>query len=49
LGDIVEKNLRGGACSTYWGEKRFLWGTPEKNIPLGRPRHRWEGNIKMNL
>jgi hypothetical protein len=22
---------------------------PEFKIPLGRPRHRWEGNIKMDL
>jgi hypothetical protein len=24
-------------------------GKPDKNIPLGRPRSRWENNIKMNL
>jgi len=22
---------------------------PDKNIPLGRPRSRWENNIEMNL
>jgi hypothetical protein len=22
---------------------------PEGKRPLGRPRHRWEGNIKMDL
>jgi hypothetical protein len=22
---------------------------PEKKIPVGRPRNRWEDNIKMNL
>jgi len=26
-----------------------LVGKPEGKIPLGRPRHRWEDNIKMNL
>jgi hypothetical protein len=24
-------------------------GTPEGKRPLGRPRRRWEGNIKMGL
>jgi len=28
---------------SFWGRK------PEANKPLGRPRHRWEDNIKMNL
>jgi hypothetical protein len=27
----------------------FLVGKPEGKRPLGRPRHRWEDNIKMNL
>jgi hypothetical protein len=35
------------------GERRdaytVLVGKPEGNRPLGRPRHRWEDNIKMNL
>jgi len=26
----------------------FVW-RPEGKRPLGRPRHRWEGNIKMDL
>jgi hypothetical protein len=26
-----------------------LVGKPEGKIPLGRPRCRWEGNIKMDL
>jgi hypothetical protein len=26
-----------------------LTGTPTGNIPLGRPRHRWEDNIRMDL
>jgi hypothetical protein len=25
----------------------ILVGNPERKSPLGRPRHRWEGNIKM--
>jgi hypothetical protein len=28
---------------------RVLVGKPEGKRPLGRPRHRWEGNIKMDL
>jgi hypothetical protein len=35
------------------GEKRnayrILIGNPEGKRPLGRPRHMWEDNIKMNL
>jgi len=28
---------------------RVLAGKPEEKIPLERPRHRWEDNIKMDL
>jgi len=28
---------------------RVLVGKPEGKIPLGRPRRRWEDNIKMDL
>jgi hypothetical protein len=42
----------GGACSTY-GEKRgayrILVGTSEGRQSLGRPRRRWEDNIKRDL
>jgi hypothetical protein len=35
------------------GERRGVYrvsvGKPEGKIPLGRPRHRWENNIKMDL
>jgi hypothetical protein len=31
------------------GVYRVLFGRPEGKGPLGRPRHRWEGNIKLNL
>jgi hypothetical protein len=31
------------------GAYRVLVGKPEGKRPLGRPRHRWEGNIKMDL
>jgi hypothetical protein len=28
---------------------RIFVGKPEGKRPLGRPRHRWEDNIKMDL
>jgi hypothetical protein len=31
------------------GVNRVLVGKPEGNLPLGRPRRRWEDNIKMDL
>jgi hypothetical protein len=31
------------------GVYRMLMGKPEGKRPLGRPRRRWEDNIKMNL
>jgi len=43
----------GGACSTYGGDTRgayrLLVGKPEDKRPHGRPRRRWEDNIKMDL
>jgi hypothetical protein len=51
-GNQIEKDEMGGACSKY-GEKRgayrILVGRPEVRRPLGRPRCRWEDNIKMGL
>jgi hypothetical protein len=31
------------------GHDRILVGKPEGKRPLGRPRHWWEGNIKMDF
>jgi len=31
------------------GVHRVLVGKPEGKRPLGRPRYRWEDNIKMDL
>jgi len=31
------------------GVNRVLVGKPDGKIPLGRPRRRWEDNIKMDL
>ena len=33
----------------FRNEYRVLVGKPESKRPLGRPRHRWEDNIKMDL
>jgi hypothetical protein len=42
----------GGSCSTN-GEKSnaysILVGKPDGKRPLGGPRRRWVGNIKMDL
>ena len=46
------KNEMRGACSTYGegrGVQKVLVGKPEGRRPLGRPRRRWEDNIKMDL
>jgi len=40
----IEKNEMGGACSRYGGEDRCIQGKRS----LGRPRRRWEDNIKMD-
>jgi hypothetical protein len=50
--DKIEKNEMGGACSTYGGGRgvyRVLVGKPEGKRPLGRPRRRWEDNVRMDL
>jgi hypothetical protein len=47
----IEKNEMGGECSMY-GEERSVYrvsvGKREGQKPLGRPRCRWEDNIKMD-
>jgi hypothetical protein len=52
VGDKIENNEMGGACSMY-GEGRAVYrvlvGKPEGKRPLGRPRHKWEDNIRMEL
>jgi hypothetical protein len=38
----------GGACSFHRGDEKciMLVGDPEGKRPLGRPKRRWENNIK---
>jgi hypothetical protein len=38
----------GGTCGTHEGGERLV-GKPEGKRPLGRPRRRWEDNIKLDL
>jgi hypothetical protein len=51
-GDKIENEM-GGACSALMGEGRGVYnifvGKAEGKQPLGRPRHRWEDNIMMDL
>ena len=42
----------GRACGAYGEERgayRVLVGKPEGKGPLGRPRHRWVVNIRLDL
>ena len=41
-GHMTRVGDRRGAC-------RVLVGKPDRKIPLGRPRRRWEANIKIDL
>ena len=48
----IEKSEMGGACGAYGegrGVHRVPVGKPEGKRSLGRPRRRWEDNIKMYL
>jgi hypothetical protein len=38
-----------GACGEGRGVYMVLAGKPEGKRPLGRPRRRWENNMKMDL
>ena len=42
IGHVVRMGERRGVY-------RVLLGKPEGKTPIGRPRHRWEDNIKMDL
>jgi hypothetical protein len=50
---IKSRRMRGAGLVAHLGEGRgaykVLVGRPERKRPLGRPRHRWEDNIKMDL
>jgi hypothetical protein len=50
---IKSRRMRWAGHVERMGEGRIMYrglvGKPEGKIPLGRPRHRWENNIKMDL
>jgi hypothetical protein len=50
---IKSRRMRWAGHVAHMGEGRgvysILVGRPEGKRPLGRPRHRWEDNIKMDL
>ena len=50
---IKSRRMRWTGHVARMGEKRDLYrvlvGEPEGKRPLGRPRRRWEDNIKMDL
>ena len=46
---IVITSSSSGAYGEGRGVHRVLVGKPEGKRPLGRPRRRWEDNIKMDL
>jgi len=51
--EIKSGRMRWAGHVACMGDKRdvyrFLVGKPEEKRPLGRPRHRWEDNIKVGL
>jgi hypothetical protein len=50
---IKSRRLRWAGHVAHMGKRRgayrALVGKPEGRRPFGRPRHRWEDNIKMDL
>jgi hypothetical protein len=50
---IKSRRMRGAGHLARMGEGRGVYrvlvGRPDDRRPLGRPRHRWEDNIKMDL
>jgi hypothetical protein len=53
LDDQIKKYEMGGVCGTYGGERNVTYKClvlkPERKRPPGKPRRRWEDNIKMYL
>jgi len=51
--DNNNKNNTWAGHVARWGERRGVYrvlvGRPEGKRPLGRPRRRWEDNIKMDI
>jgi hypothetical protein len=50
---VMKMRLRWARQVECRGEMKYSYrnfiGKPERNRPLGRSRHRWKGNIRMDL
>jgi hypothetical protein len=50
---VIKSRMRWAVYVARMGEGRGVYrvlvGRPEGKKPLGRPRHRWEDNIKLDL
>jgi hypothetical protein len=53
VGDKIKKNEISGLCNAEGGKERGVYrvlvGKPEGKRSLGRPRRRWEDNIRVDL
>jgi hypothetical protein len=50
LGDEIKEDEIDGSCGMHGiNAYNILVGKPEGKRPHGRPRHRWENNIRMDL
>jgi hypothetical protein len=53
VGMIKRRRMRWVGHVAHMGERRGIYkvllGKPERKRPLGRARHRWEDNIKMDF
>ena len=52
MGDKIEKNKMAQRVALMWERRGLHWvlvGKHEGKRPLGRPRHSWDGNIKVDL
>ena len=53
MSDIMASRMRWASYIVRMGEGRGVYrvlvGKPERKKPLGRPRRRWEDNIKLDL
>ena len=53
LGDKKSRRMRWAGYVAHMEERRDIYrvlvGKPDGKTPLGRPRNRWEDNIKIDL
>ena len=49
---VIKSRMKWAVQVAHTGDKRCLQGfggKPERRGPLGRPKRRWDDNIKMDL